>query len=286
MKVSVSLVTYNQEKFISQAVESILMQKTNFDFEIIIGEDESQDNTRAILMGYKERYCDKIMLLLNTRKDVIYIDGKPTGRWNFINNLSHAKGQYIALLEGDDYWLSPHKLQKQADFLDSHPECALCFHDVQIISEEGSLISIQSPRGKKQIYTIKDLLKGNFIHTCSVMYRKGLFEKFPDWFSKTPLADWPLHIMNAQHGDIGHIDEVMGAYRVHGGGIHSSKSEMEQVKGMIEIYPYINAYLGYRYNTYIKTRMVFKLVEKKIGMFLASHGLGKLVGLYRRIFYE
>jgi glycosyltransferase involved in cell wall biosynthesis len=286
MKVSVSLVTYNQENFIAQAVESVLMQKTNFDFEIIIGEDESQDNTRAIVMGYKERYPDKIRLLLNSRGNVVYIDGKPTGRWNFLNNLSHAKGQYIALLEGDDYWISPHKLQKQVDFLDSHPEYSMCFHDVQIVSEKGNLISIQASRGKKHTYTLKDLLKGNFIHTCSVMYRRGLFEEFPDWFYKTSVADWPLHILNAEHGDIGHISEVMGAYRVHSGGIHSSTGEMERVRGMIDTYPFINAHLNYRYNFFIKSRIYFKLIEKKIGMALQSLKLGRIVAIYRKIFYE
>ncbi len=165
------------------------------------------------------------------KMSVIYIDGRRTGRWNFINNLENVKGQYVALIDGDDYWTSPHKLQKQADFLDQNPECSMCFHDVQIVSEEGELISIQSPGEKKQRYTLKDLLRGNFIYTCSVMYRRGLFKEFPEWFYKTSLADWPLHILNAQHGDIGYIDEVMGAYRIHGGGIHSSKSEMEKVRG-------------------------------------------------------
>lgn len=286
MKVSVSLTTYNHEKFIAQALESVLMQKTDFDFEIIIGEDESDDNTRAIVIKYKERYPDIIKLLLNSRSDVIYINGKPTGRWNFINNLNNASGQYVALLDGDDYWTSPYKLQKQVEFLDNHPTCSLCFHDVQIVSETGNIIfSSSALRRKKLIYKLKDLLSGNFIYTCSVMYRRGLFDEFPDWFYKTSVADWPLHILNAEHGDIGYLSEVMGAYRIHSGGIHSSKGEMEQVRGIVEIYPYINEYLGYRYDTYIKTRMRFKLIEKKMGLFLASHGLGKLVGLYRKIFY-
>ena len=286
MKVSVSLITYNQEKFIALAIESVLRQKTNFDFEIIIGEDESADNTRDIVIDYKNRYPDKIKVILNSRDNVIYINGKPTGRWNFINNLKNVRGQYIALLEGDDYWTSPYKLQKQADFLDQNPECSMCFHDVQIVSEEGELISIQSPRKKKRIYTLKDLLKGNFIYTCSVMYRRGLFKEFPDWFYKTPLADWPLHILNAQHGDIGYISEVMGAYRIHGGGIYSSMGEMEQVKGMIEMYPYINAHLNYRYSRFIKFRMYFKLIEKKAGILLNSLGFGRIVNFYRKLFYN
>ena len=285
MKVSVSLVTYNQEKYIVQAIESILMQKTDFNFEIIIGEDESQDNTRSIVMEYRRRYPDKIRLFLNARNDKNFSDGMPAGRQNLINNLNNANGEYIALLDGDDYWTSPDKLQRQVNFLDSHPKCSMCFHSIQMVTEEGQLISIKSPKGKKQIYTLRDLLRDNFIFKCSVMFRKGLFKDFPEWFYKTYVADWPLYILNAKYGDIGYMNQVMGAYRIHSGGMHSSKGEMEQVRGIVEIYPYINEYLGYRYDTYIKTRMRFKLIEKKMGLFLASHGLGKLVGLYRKIFY-
>ena len=254
------------------------MQKTNFDYEIVIGEDCSTDRTREIIKDFIKKYPEKIRLLLRPQNI--------GAARNFVQTLSACKGRYIALLDGDDYWTSPYKLQKQVDFLESHPECSQCFHNVHIVSEEGEQLFTASPRRKKPRYTLKDLLKGNFIHTCSVIYRKGLFKEFPDWFYKASIGDWPLHILNAQYGDIGHIDEVMGAYRVHSGGIHSSKEEMKQVKEMIEIYPYINAHLNYRYNTYIKTQMWFKLVEKKIGLALASHGLGKIVDLYRKIFYE
>jgi len=286
MKVSVSLVTYNQEKYIVQAIESILMQKTDFNFEIIIGEDESQDNTRSIVMEYRRRYPDKIRLFLNARNDKNFSDGMPAGRQNLINNLNNANGEYIAFLDGDDYWTSPDKLQRQVNFLDTHPNYSMCFHSIQMVSEEGQLMSIKSPKGKKQIYTLRDLLKGNFIFKCSAMYRRGLFKEFPEWFYKTPLADWPLYILNAKHGDIGYIDKVMGAYRVHSEGIYSSKGEIEQVKGTIEIYPHINNYLDYRYNFLIKSRMYFKLIEKKMGIALESLKLGRIVSIYRKLFYE
>jgi glycosyltransferase involved in cell wall biosynthesis len=283
--ISTCITAYNHAKYISQCLDSVLMQETGFDYEILVGEDDSSDGTREICIEYAQRYPDRIRLFLNDRKNVIYINGRPTGRWNVINLLMSAKGKYIALIDGDDYWTSPHKLQKQADFLDDNPDCSMCFHDVQIVSEEGNLISVESPRGKRRRYFLKDLLKGNFIHTCSVMYRRGLFKEFPDWFYKTPLADWPLHILNAEHGDIGYISEVMGAYRIHCAGIHSSRGELEKVRDMIKIYPYINAHLNYRYNSLIKSRMYFKVIEKKVGIFLNSHGFGRVVSFYRKIFY-
>ncbi|RPI20802.1 MAG: glycosyltransferase, partial [Actinobacteria bacterium] len=136
-KVSVSLTTYNQRRTIAQAIDSVLVQETSFPVEILVGEDESSDGTRDIVLDYARRY-PHIHVLLNRREDVITIDGRPTGRWNFANNLRHVRGQYVALLEGDDYWTSPHKLQKQADFLDAFPDCALCFHAVESLHEPAA----------------------------------------------------------------------------------------------------------------------------------------------------
>jgi len=244
MKVSVCITTYNHERYIAQAIESVLIQSPNFDYEIIIGEDDSSDNTRRIVKEYKRKYPDKIRLFLNDRKDVIYINGQPTGRWNFVNNLKNARGKYIALLEGDDYWTDPNKLQKQVDFLDSQPECVICFHNVNVIYDskrdkkphpfyfQDSSFDF-TRRVPKPITTLKDLLNGNFIQTPSVMFRARLFEEFPDWFYKTGIGDWPLHVLNAQHGNIGYIDEVMAAYRVHSGGTWSSRSRVEVLDTLI-----------------------------------------------------
>jgi glycosyltransferase involved in cell wall biosynthesis len=287
MKVSVCITTYNHGKYIAQALDGVMMQETDFDFEIIVGEDDSSDDTREVVKKYREQYPDRIRLFLNDRNNIIYINGKPTGRWNFMNNIRNAKGDYVAILDGDDYWTSPDKLQKQVDFLDGHPECAMCFHDAKIIFEDASQPSrIATPRGKKKIYTLKHLLKGNFMSTCSVMFRRGLFPEFPDWFSRMAWADWPLHILNAEHGDIGYIPEVMAVYRVHRGGVYSQKEEIDQVKEMVQMYPHINAHLNFRYNKLIRSLMFFKLFEKQTGLFLLKSGGGWIVKTYRKLFYS
>ena len=228
MKVSVLVTTYNHENFIAQAIESILMQKTDFDFEILIGEDDSEDQTRTIVKNYKIRHPDRIKIFLNDRKNVIYYNGKPTGKWNFLNLLINARGKYIALCEGDDYWIDPFKLQKQVAFLDGHPECAICFHNVRIALEDGKQKSFNHHLyGQKEIFTLEDLLRGNFIHTCSVLFRRGLFNDFPQWYYECQMGDWPLHVLNAQHGHIGFINTAMAVYRDHGAGICSSQHELE-----------------------------------------------------------
>ena len=227
MKVSVVTITYNHEKYIAQAIESILMQKTNFDYEYMIGEDCSTDGTREIVINYKNKYPDKIRLFL-PEKNI-------GGILNFVQTLKPSQGEYIALLDGDDYWTSPHKLQKQADFLDSHPECAICCHDAELIYEDRSRKPwVSSSPNQKKIYTLDDLLTGgNPLITCTIMYRKGLFGEFPDWFYKIPFGDWALHILNAQHGDIGFITESMAVHIIHDGGVYSSLDQIEVLKGKI-----------------------------------------------------
>ena len=132
MKVSVSVTAYNHEKYIAQAIDSILMQEVDFEYEIIIGEDYSADNTRNIVIDFQRRYPDKIKLIL-PQENLGY-----GGNKIFDQTLQVSRGEYVALLDGDDYWTSPHKLRKQVDFLDSHPECSMCFHNAQVFYEDGS----------------------------------------------------------------------------------------------------------------------------------------------------
>ncbi len=254
MKVSVCITTYNHEPYIAQAIQGALRQETDFSYEVIIGEDDSADNTRAIVKSYAERYPRQIRLLLNDRANVIYIDGRPTGRWNLVNTLAHARGQYVALCEGDDYWTSPHKLAKQVSFLDTHLECAVCFHNIKVIYEDESHEPhTHCPTDQKEISGLEDILKSNFIPTCSVMFRRGVVRELPDWYYLVRMGDWPLHLMNAKKGKIGYIDQVMGVYRVHSGGAWSSLSRIEVIHEFIKFYHYANAHLGFRYERLIKT---------------------------------
>lgn len=252
VKVSVCVTTYNHEPFIAQALDSVLMQETDFDYEIVLGEDESQDGTREICTEYAERYPDRIRLFLRSRKDVIYIDGRPTGRFNFVENLKAARGEYIALLDGDDYWIDPHKLQKQVDFLEEHPECSMCFHRHCGQHENGS----NRPRvsripHRKNSFSMEDLLVGNFIGSASVMYRWGVVQELPGWYYTVVPADWPLHILHAQQGGIGFIDEVMSVYRIHGRGIWSGQSSIQHLSYHLDFYEKLRLHLGPGYDDLI-----------------------------------
>jgi glycosyltransferase involved in cell wall biosynthesis len=228
-RVSVSITTYNQEKYIAQAVESALNQRVNFDYEIVIGEDCSTDRTRQIVVALKDAHPEKIRLLLHD---------KNLGRWgkfNFVETLKACRGEYIALLDGDDYWTDPNKLQRQVDFLESHPECSICFHDVTLLYEDGTPAGRSGVTSKKDIFTIEDLLTGNFMFACSVMFCRGLFGDFPDWFYNSKMGDWSLHLINAQYGKIGYLKEVMAVYRVHPGGFWTSQNPLGQAKDQTQI---------------------------------------------------
>lgn len=224
MLVSVSIVTYNHEKYIARAIDSVLMQKTDFEVEILIGDDDSADSTRSIVQHYASRYPDRIRLFLHDRANVMYIHGRRTGRRNLLNNLAQARGKYVALLEGDDYWTDPGKLQKQVDFMEAHEEFSICFHTVQVVYAHGQKAPHPSNLNQKKTATIQDLFAGNFIYTASCMFRNGLIKDFPDWFLTVMPGDLPLFILLAQHGPIHYMDEIMGVYRVHTGSAWSTRT--------------------------------------------------------------
>jgi glycosyltransferase involved in cell wall biosynthesis len=283
VKVTVCLITYNHAPFIAQAIESVLMQQTSFEFELLIGEDDSPDGTRQIVTGYQAKYPGRIRLFLNDRKNVIYVNGKPTGQWNFANNIRNSRGEYIALLDGDDYWTSPLKLQKQVDFLDHNRDCALCFHNVRILDEADPArqeLHHTSPMRAK--YGIEDVLRGNFMHTCSVMFRSRLFGDFPAWFFKCPMGDWPLHVLNAQHGRIGYLDEVMAVYRKHGQSAWSSQSRLQILAESIQCAELIRTGVSPRQAKYVD-EAVGNWYKEAIRLCVAGgnhHHAGKLAAAY------
>jgi glycosyltransferase involved in cell wall biosynthesis len=257
IKVSVAMITYNQEPYILQAVESVISQQTNFEFEIVISDDYSTDNTRSILQKFKIKHPNKIRLLLPDSNQGMHL--------NFVSTLAACQGTYIALLEGDDYWTSNQKLQKQIDFLDQNIDYSICFHKVLCHYEDNSSESYIFPNKNPTLYSsLEDLLLGNFMSTCSVVYRNRLFEKIPSWYFDLKLGDWPLHIFNAEHGCIGFLDEVMGVYRIHKGGVWSMKKRTEIVANSIEVLKAINIYFKYKYNSIID----FTISNLKLELFM------------------
>lgn len=249
MKLSVLMVTYNHESYIAQALDSVLMQEVDFEYEIVVGEDCSTDSTRKIILDYYSKYPHKFKLLLH--------DNNQGACKNFLQSFKACNGDYIAYLEGDDYWTSKDKLQKQVDFLDSHPEYTICFHNCEEFYDDGDKPSWNyCTVGQKATSTLEDLLINcNFIPSCSVVFRNRLFDKFPDWYSELAIGDWTLHILNAQVGNIAYINEVMSRHRHHAGGVWSLRNQAKNILDVIYAYEVINNYLLYKYKSTIRDKI-------------------------------
>jgi glycosyltransferase involved in cell wall biosynthesis len=217
-KVSVAMVTYNHEKFITQAIESVLMQDVNFPIELIIGEDCSTDGTRAIVKRYAEARPDIIRALFRERN--------LGASENFREVIAACRGEYIAYLEGDDYWTAPEKLQRQVELMEAGPEMALCHHTVDFVSWEGGCRKVlktfppASDRGPRHA---RDLIGNNFIQSCSLMVRRSCLPAFDARSLALKIGDWPLCYLAAERGGIGFLDLKMADYRIHGSnGWHAS----------------------------------------------------------------
>ena len=222
MKLTVAVITYNQAPFIRQTLDNVFAQQHAMEWEVLVGEDDSSDGTREIVRGIGDQHPGLMRVRLGSRKDIVFIGGKPTGRRNFIETIKSCSGEYIAYCEGDDYWISPDKLRRQAEMLDSNPSLSMVATDAWLEHDgERTLFSSLFIKKKAASYTLNDLLNGDFMPpTCSVMFRRSLLE-FPDWLWGTPVGDVPLFALSARHGPIGWIDEPLAVYRIQPGGIFS-----------------------------------------------------------------
>lgn len=219
IKVSVFCCAYNQERFIRKTLDGFVMQKTDFPFEVLVHDDASTDNTPNIIKEYAEKYPDIIIPILSSQNH--FRAGINTTNVEF---LPRMRGEYVAHCDGDDYWVDENKLQKQVDFLDSHPEYIICATRAKIVWADGLHSTEFAPskrflRGHKYL-TFDDLLKENFIINSSVMYR--WLYKPTDYPSGIMPGDWFIHLLHAQYGKIKILPEPMVVYSRWSGGIWQS----------------------------------------------------------------
>ena len=211
ISVSVFVLTYNHTKYISQCLDSILSQKTNFEYEVVIHDDASTDGTTEILKEYKRKYKDKIVLILeDTNKYHLGIN-------NVINQyvIPFIKGKYVTYTDGDDFWSSDYKLQKQYDYMETHQECSLCVHNVYCVDDKGNSLRNAYPNKsgviKKKI--IIDYPRGSFIASSSTFFRIDSFKKFDNWRLVYPVDDAPAFIQACFDGYIYKIKDRLSTYR-------------------------------------------------------------------------
>ena len=228
--VSVCVISYQHERFIREAINGILSQKTSFDFELLIYDDASSDASQEIIREMCREAPSNISVRLFFQEENMWSRGISGS-----NAILYpaVKGKYVALCEGDDYWLDPLKLQKQVDFMENHPDYAMCLHPGKILYEGNPAGRSDEyyPGGKfhrifsrKKRIPLDYMLRGNMATTASVMYRwkyygEAFSEVFPQGINP---GDWYMHLLHAKDGKIGYLPEIMSVYRKHQGGMYSS----------------------------------------------------------------
>lgn len=208
--VSICVLTYNHEKYLRQAMDSFLCQKTDFEYEIVIHDDASTDATAEIIREYESKYPDIVRPLIQTENQYSKGITNVSGVYNF----PRARGKYIAYCDGDDFWDDEYKLQKQADYLEQHPECGLCFHAVNDVNEKGEFISVNHLYNKDCNLTSKDIITAAHVYPfVSFMFRKECVENLPQFYFDCSVGDLPVQLLCAAYGGAGYIDSAMASYR-------------------------------------------------------------------------
>lgn len=259
--VTVKLVTYNHVGFIEQCLNSILMQKTNFDFEILIAEDDSNDGTRDICKRYADNYPDKIKLLLNSRENNISINGKPSGTFNSVYANFLISSKYISIIEGDDYWTDDFSLQKRVQFLEKNDDFVLCFHNAYAFWDEDKILKkkLVVPFNLTTEISDKSFLKTG-MPTLTLFFRNKLVETFEDDMLHIVSGDAVLRGKLGHYGKAMYLHDIKPAmYRVHNGGVYSSETYSKQAKFSIGAREYLIEYYRKKGwdNTHIVNQTIF-----------------------------
>lgn len=210
VKVSACITTYNQEDFIRECLDNAINQIVDFEYEIVIGEDNSSDNTKQICQEYAAKYPDLIKFF--PREKNLGMMG------NWIQTIENCQGKYIAFCEGDDYWTDAYKLKKQFDFLEENKEYSYCGHK-SLVLEDGIFTPIEL--NIKEI-SLPILLNKNMLNTATLVFRKVCIVPIPPFFKNATAGDWLLQITALQKGNGYILDDYMSVYRKHIGGIWSS----------------------------------------------------------------
>lgn len=212
--VSASITTYNQKSYIKDCLDGVLMQETDFPFELIVHDDASTDGTAEIVREYAEKYPHIIIPIL--QKD----NQRTLGRSSLLIALYRTRGKFVAICEGDDYWVDPNKLQRQFDAMNKNPECNLCFHPThQVDGLSGEDMGLLGSIGSQpSVESLVDMVGRGLwkVATCSLMFRMSFFrgEQITSFFTK-PRGSWIMKFTGAMSAGAVYLPDVMGAYRVN-----------------------------------------------------------------------
>lgn len=247
--VSVCVQTFNQKKYLGQCLESILIQKTNFNFEILLGDDDSSDGTRELCLKYTKKYPDKIRLFLHHRNNNIKIDGKDTGLFNSFYNIYSARGKYIAYCDGDDFWLDENKLQKQVDFLEKNINYVISYHRIITMNESNEKVKRPYDDHFAKDFKSSELQQVLVQPPISTWCFRNKIKEIPIEMTKTINADnfWISLLGSYGAGKFQHNVEP-SCYRIHTKGIWSLANRDFQLKSKMNTYSVLMEYYSSKNN--------------------------------------
>lgn len=221
MRVSVVLTSCDRDRFLVEALTSVVGQQLDGDWEVVVGDDGSGPRTREILAEFRDRHPGRIRIVRQERRVGL--------SRNFAAAFEVCRGEYVALIDDDDLWTSPEKMRLQCEDLDAHPECTVSFHVSRHFHEDGSAPdSFLRLRRQARFYDLDDLRDGGFIPTSATMLRRSAVAPLPDWFVELRSHEWPLQLLAARHGAVSFLDEVLSATRIHSAGDYNGRSAIDQ----------------------------------------------------------
>lgn len=261
IKVSIFVITYNQKDYISKTLDSLVKQKTSFKYEILVNDDCSTDGTQEIILKYKEEYPELVKPILQTENQ--YSKGiNPNKAFNY----PRAKGKYIAMCEGDDYWSDEKKLQLQYDALESNLECSICVHDTRMINVQGDYLSSKFPSVEIEegIISAKNYMHYELVEnpwlfqTSSFFMRKDFYDSFINdgkaFANLFPVGDKPLILYFLLKGNAYYVKREMSCYRTNSGGIittlkRDNDKHLAYINRFIDGYRAFDQFSNYIYHT-------------------------------------
>lgn len=267
IKVSIYCLCYNHVQYLAQTIESIVTQKTNFHFELVIHDDASTDGSNQIILNYQKKYPNII-------KPIIQKENQCSKGINISKEILFPlfKGKYVAICEGDDYWTNENKLQRQFDFLEAHPDYSACVHNTRILLDGKDInLNVNSIQYDTTLDIYKMIKTGaNQYQTSSVMYRKELMvkENRPHFVEMiNGVGDYPLSVYLAISGKVYYFKDIMSTYRMSTkdswtATVKNNKSKFLVVKEQaIEMLKEANAYSKYKYDNEFKRAILWQKYE-------------------------
>lgn len=282
--VTIASTTYNMEDYIADAIDSWLAQKTSFAFDILISDDGSTDRTCEIIRDYMVKH-----------PNIRLISSEHIGKMpNFIRSLQESKGKYIALCDGDDYWIDPLKLQKQFDFMEAHPDFSECFTNSYVIDTVTGEKRIakthlwdEATTEGLLMHRDDDNVQMSPGHTSTFFFRNQFIQDYPRWMYGDVMTDFPLYMLMSRYGKAKFINDITSVYRHRPEGVSSKGFSYEKsIRRRISVYKNVNRDLHFKYKRIISPIIADYFYSLGKRLFKTGHKARGLYSCLQAILYN